>query len=342
VIPDDRILGEEPANMADSELQKAEQMRSQGDAEASLKVLEKIKPQADDVARHQYALGRTLEDLGRYEEAMAAYEASLAANPHFRAARFRLGYLCDLRGDEARAIECYEACVKAYPRDHAAMLNLGMLYEERGYTDPASYEKAIECYRKVLEFNPNHARARLALRDAQAAMNMFYDEEQERRRDRRNQVLEIPVTDFELSVRSRNCLKKMNVHTLGDLIMHTEADLLSYKNFGETSLAEIKEMLASKGLYLGMGLEQQAVKQPPKRPVAVETPAATSPVADILLETIDFSIRCRKCFQRLSLKTLGDLANVTEADLLNSKNFGQTSLNEVKQKLRRYGLSLKD
>jgi DNA-directed RNA polymerase subunit alpha len=328
--------------MADSELQKAEQMRGQGNAEAALKVLEKVKPQGGDAARHQYALGRTLEDLGRYDEALSAYEAAVAANPNFRAARFRLGYLCDLRGDEARAMECYDTCAKAYPRDHAALLNLGMLYEERGYTDPVAYEKAVDCYRKVLEVNPNHARARLALRDAQAAMGMFYDEEQERRRDRRNQVLEIPVTDFELSVRSRNCLKKMNVHTLGDLIMHTEADLLSYKNFGETSLAEIKEMLTSKGLYLGMGLEQQSVKQPPKRPVAVEAPATSSPVADILLETIDFSIRCRKCFQRLAVTTLGDLAAMSELDLMNSKNFGQTSLNEVKQKLKRYGLSLKD
>ncbi|MBN2584158.1 MAG: tetratricopeptide repeat protein [Planctomycetes bacterium] len=328
--------------MAESELQKAEQMRSQGDAQAALKALEKIKPQRDEVAAYQYALGRALEDVGEYDRALTSYEASLAANPHFRAARFRLGYLCDLRGDEARAMECYDACVKAYPRDLAALLNQGTLYEERGYTDPAAYEKAIECYRKVLEINPNHARARLALRDAQAAIGMFYDEEQERRRDRRNQVLEIPVTDFELSVRSRNCLKKMNVHTLGDLIMHTEADLLSYKNFGETSLAEIKEMLASKGLYLGMGLEQQSVKPVPKRAVAVESPTASSPVADILLETIDFSIRCRKCFQRLGVNALGDLAQMTEADLLNTKNFGQTSLNEVKQKLRRYGLSLKD
>ena len=328
--------------MAEGDLGKVEQMRAEGDSESALKVLEGVKASDQKAAEYQYALGRVLEDLGRYEAAMAAYEAALAANTFFRAARFRLGFLCDLRGDEARAVECYEACVRIYSRDQSALLNLGTIYEEKGYVDQSYYDKAVECYRKLLEINPNHARARLALRDAQAAKVMFYDEEQERRRDRRNQVLEIPVTDFELSVRSRNCLKKMNVHVLGDLIMHTEADLLSYKNFGETSLAEIKEVLVSKGLYLGMGLEQQTTMPVIKREPVSEAPASSSSVADILLETIDFSIRCRKCFQRLGLQALGDLAQMTEADLMNAKNFGQTSLNEVKQKLRRYGLSLKD
>ena len=65
------------------------------------------------------------------------------------------------------------------------------------------------------------------------------------------------ATDFELSVRARNCLKKMQIRTLGDLLRISEAELLSYKNFGETSLTEIKTMLASKGLRLGQGLEGQ-------------------------------------------------------------------------------------
>ncbi|NIA21535.1 MAG: tetratricopeptide repeat protein [Anaerolineaceae bacterium] len=329
--------------MAEGDLEMVEQMRTEGDSESALKILEKVKSSDRKAAEYQYALGRVLEDLGRYEEALDAYQAALKKNPCFRAARFRLGFLCDLRGDEARAIECYEACVELYSRDQAALLNLGTIYESKGYVDQSYYDRAIKCYRKLLEINPNHARARLALHDTLAAKVMFYDEEQERRLDRRNQVLEIPVTDFELSVRSRNCLKKMNVHVLGDLIMHTEADLLSYKNFGETSLAEIKEVLVSKGLYLGQGLEQQATVPVVIREAVPEAaPAPSSTVGDILLETIDFSIRCRKCFQRLGLQTLNDLARMTEQDLMNAKNFGQTSLNEVKQKLRRYSLSLKD
>jgi len=80
----------------------------------------------------------------------------------------------------------------------------------------------------------------------------------EKARDEIRQVLEIPITDFELSVRSRNCLKKMNIKTLGDLTRVTEQTLLSSKNFGETSLQEIKEMLTSKGLRIGQSLEQGA------------------------------------------------------------------------------------
>ena len=71
------------------------------------------------------------------------------------------------------------------------------------------------------------------------------------------QVLNIPVTDFELSVRSRNCLQKMGIMTLGDLCRCTEQDLLASKNFGETSLVEIKEMLATKGLRLGQYAQER-------------------------------------------------------------------------------------
>ena len=84
---------------------------------------------------------------------------------------------------------------------------------------------------------------------------MYYDEEAEKGYTVLKQLLEIPVTDFELSVRSRNCLRKMNIRTLGDLTRTTEAALLASKNFGETSLSEIKEMMTSKGLRLGMALE---------------------------------------------------------------------------------------
>src|SRR5260370_24471399 len=84
---------------------------------------------------------------------------------------------------------------------------------------------------------------------------MSYDPEEAMAERGHSLVLEIPVTDFELSVRSRNCLKKMNIRTLGDLTRVTEQQLLSSKNFGETSLAEIKEILGSKGLHLGQSIE---------------------------------------------------------------------------------------
>ena len=119
------------------------------------------------------------------------------------------------------------------------------------YEDMQHYDKARQCYQRILDVFPSHARARLFFKDADASRDMYYDEEARRRQDRLSQVLSIPVTDFELSVRSRNCLQKMGIMTLGDLTRTTEQELLASKNFGETSLVEIREMLASKGLELG-------------------------------------------------------------------------------------------
>src|SRR5260370_22466561 len=85
---------------------------------------------------------------------------------------------------------------------------------------------------------------------------MYYNPEDEHAFSKFSQVLEIPVTDFELSVRSRNCLKKMNIRTLDDLTRVNEQQLLSSKNFGETSFSEIKEMMTSKRLLLGQSLEE--------------------------------------------------------------------------------------
>ena len=100
-----------------------------------------------------------------------------------------------------------------------------------------------------------------------------------------SQVLNIPVTDFELSVRSRNCLQKMGIKTLGDLCRCTEQELLASKNFGETSLVEIKEMLASKGLRLGqLAAERQAVEVfEPEMLSADEQALLAKPIADLNL-----------------------------------------------------------
>ncbi len=64
-----------------------------------------------------------------------------------------------------------------------------------------------------------------------------------------------PVDDLELTVRSANCLKAENIFYIGDLILRTENDLLKTPNLGKKSLTEIKDILATKGLSLGMRLE---------------------------------------------------------------------------------------
>ena len=64
-----------------------------------------------------------------------------------------------------------------------------------------------------------------------------------------------PVDDLELTVRSANCLKAENIFYIGDLIQRTEVDLLKTPNLGKKSLTEIKDVLATRGLSLGMRLE---------------------------------------------------------------------------------------
>ena len=68
-------------------------------------------------------------------------------------------------------------------------------------------------------------------------------------------ILLQPVDDLELTVRSANCLKAENIYYIGDLIQRTETELLKTPNLGRKSLNEIKEVLASKGLTLGIKLE---------------------------------------------------------------------------------------
>ena len=68
-------------------------------------------------------------------------------------------------------------------------------------------------------------------------------------------VLLRPVDDLELTVRSANCLKAESIYYIGDLIQRTEVELLKTPNLGKKSLTEIKDVLATKGLSLGMRLE---------------------------------------------------------------------------------------
>src|SRR6478735_1691291 len=69
------------------------------------------------------------------------------------------------------------------------------------------------------------------------------------------------VDEMELSVRSYNCLKNANIRTIGELVQKSEAEMLKTKNFGRKSLNEIKEILATMGLSLGMKLDNYPVAQ---------------------------------------------------------------------------------
>ena len=87
--------------------------------------------------------------------------------------------------------------------------------------------------------------------DLESAEEIVRDEE----RDRVKQLLKMRVDELELSVRSSNCLRCANIHTLSDLVRNQEAEMLKYKNFGRKSLIELNEVLSNIGLRFGMDVD---------------------------------------------------------------------------------------
>ncbi|MGD0088379.1 MAG: DNA-directed RNA polymerase subunit alpha C-terminal domain-containing protein [Planctomycetota bacterium] len=307
--------------------------RGKGQPDEGLKVLAKTENANAADSGWWLQKGWCAEAFGQQETACDAYEKALELDPQNPQAAFRLAYLLDLRGEDARAVELYRKVAGQGTAFVNAMLNLGLLYEDRDEVD-----NAIACFKDAMKVDPGNRRAALYLRNAVESLDMYYDEAQRKEHDRLEAVLRIAINDFELSVRSRNCLAKMNVRTLGDLVRKTEPELLAYKNFGETSLREIRSLLESKGLRLGMQRdeEERKVRTQRLRLGGGDNPILAKPAA-----TLELSVRSRKCMQRLAIDTIGDLLDKTEADLLATKNFGQTSLNEVKAKLSELGLTLK-
>jgi len=285
-------------------------------------------------AEAHYRAGLTAEASNDHVGALEAYRKAsrLDGNPNYA---FKLAFMLDLVGEEEEAISIYEQlCNRDQPHVNS-LLNLAVIYEDRG-----EIGKSEKCLKQILDTNPNHERARLFMKDVLASRDMYYDEEQARDLAKRSAMLDTPVTDFELSVRARNCLKKMQIRTLGDLLKITEAELLSYKNFGETSLVEIKNMLALRGLRLGQGLEGPLSRV--RKEIYEELKGqAPESVLNKPISVLDLSVRARKALQMLNVQTIGDLATRTEAELMGVKNFGATSLVEIKEKLGNFGLSLR-
>jgi DNA-directed RNA polymerase subunit alpha len=315
-------------------LGRAAAHRYASDPAAALAVLDQLSGAVEETAEYLSQRAATVAALGgNPHEVVALYQRAVDADPQHPGALFGLALENDRRGNDDTALELYKRAADQFPAHVGSLLNLGLLYEDRG-----QFEHAAQCYRRVLGSYPDHARAALFMKDTEASSDQYYDEDAQKKRDRISQLLSIPVTDFELSVRSRNCLQRMGIGSLGDLCRCTEQELLSSKNFGETSLAEIKDMLASKGLQLG----QLALERPPTEQFE---PESLSPDEQALLSRpiseLSLSVRARKCMARLGINTIGELLRRSGDDLLECKNFGVTSLNEVREKLNLHGLKLR-
>jgi DNA-directed RNA polymerase subunit alpha len=88
--------------------------------------------------------------------------------------------------------------------------------------------------------------------DLETAEEVIHDEE----RQRIANILRMRVDELELSVRSSNCLRMANIHTIAELVRNKESEMLKYKNFGRKSLVELNEVLVSMGLSFGMNVDE--------------------------------------------------------------------------------------
>ncbi|MFW5845390.1 MAG: DNA-directed RNA polymerase subunit alpha C-terminal domain-containing protein [Planctomycetota bacterium] len=290
--------------------------------------LEDAEKALDDVpqgAEAEFLAGQIDERNGRTERAINAYESALEMDGKHVEAAFRLANLFDRIGDDDMAVEYYLVCADSWPPYIPGVINLGILYEERGEANAA-----IDCFRQALAFNPDNERAKLLLRDAQASRSMFYDEKEEREREQMQKILKTSVNDFELSVRSRNCLAKMNIFTLGDLISITEQEMLNYKNFGETSLKEVKEMLDHRNLRLGMLRERE------ERTLS----KADQKVLNESIEKLELSDKCMDMLGKLGVTRIGDLEHYDDLQLYRAEGSGQTVVQELSTAMGAIGFKL--
>ena len=308
----------------------AETKRMLGNVDDALKIIKSFSHSHANSAELYYQWGHCLDDMGEYQEAFNKYEQSLKIDPNHAKTLFRMAFNYDMGGEDEKAIEYYEKCTKLHPTYKNAFINLGILYE-----DTVKYDDAVYCFESILDAEPTHDRAALFSKDARASMMMYYDEEVSKKQGKECEVLNIPISDFELSVRSKNCLEKMDIRTLKDLTRITEADLLSFKNFGETSLNEIKAILSQKGLRLGQTLESYNEADLFSKIDKGQDKNSIETISDLGLST-----RCRNALSNAGIETINDIKEKTESELV-QEGVKQNYIDELKETLSKVGLSLK-
>jgi DNA-directed RNA polymerase subunit alpha len=140
------------------------------------------------------------------------------------------------------------------------------VYRVSYVVDSARVEQRTDLDKLVLDLETNgtidpEEAIRRAATILQQQLAVFVDLESEKlevaaeEEDEVDPILLRPVDDLELTVRSANCLKAENIYYIGDLVQRTEVELLKTPNLGKKSLTEIKDVLASRGLSLGMRLD---------------------------------------------------------------------------------------
>ncbi len=256
-----------------------------GKPEEAEKVLKGYK-NAPETAALLFARGRVAEAGGEYGEAMALYEAALEKEPEHAESLFRLALNCDLNGEDERAVELYKRCAGLLPAYVGALINLGILYEDQGnyYEAIDCYKRVLaidprhkqaQLYLKDAESSltmyidvsrskrlqrmdeffgtPSDMGDELEEGEGVFALTAGSDEEvmgAAADNPELEKKLTTSVEELDLSTRCRKCMDRLGITTVGELIQHSEEDLLATPNFGSTSMNEVKTKLGAMGLAL--------------------------------------------------------------------------------------------
>ena len=322
----------------DCALARAEIYRVKGDPVESLRQLDSISGETEQTVEYLYQRGATTAELtdrpdlieNPQEEMLRWYERAHEKDKNHPGALFGMALENERRGNDDVALALYQRLVCLIPTHIGALINLGILYEDR-----ENYEEAVGCYRRVLEADPLNVKAQMYIKDAEASLNRGRSSSRTRYASVVKSIYDKQVSDYELSARARKALQSMGIETLGDLCSHTEKELLSTKNFGDSSLEEIKRILEDAGLRLGSGPQQfEAAEEHlgESEDIGLDLSIGDS-VLNRSVDELNLTVRARKCLSRKDIRTIGELVRTTAEDLMNSKNFGVTSLNEIKKKL---------
>ncbi len=260
------------------------------DAEGARKATKRLERADAAQHLLSYCKGFIAEATGDYASAMQHYESALDAEPEHAPSLFRLARNCDLNGDDERAVELYQKCVSLRPSHVGALINLGLLHEDHGQYEEAirCYRRvlAIDPRHKQAQLYLKDAESSLTMYidvsrskrlrrmdelfslpagasspeealqpGAVAAIGAATPQEASQvaaagPTPEEEQTLNTPVEELDLSTRSRKCMQKLGIRTVGELIQQSEQDLLAVPNFGATSIQEVKERLAELGLSL--------------------------------------------------------------------------------------------
>ncbi|MBQ3388742.1 MAG: tetratricopeptide repeat protein [Thermoguttaceae bacterium] len=322
----------------DCALARAEVCRVKGDPVESLRQLDSISGETEQTVDYLYQRGATTAELtdrpdlveNPQEEMLRWYERAHEKDKNHPGALFGMALENERRGNDDVALALYQRLVCLIPTHVGALINLGVLYEDR-----ENYEEAVACYKRVLEADPLNEKARMFIKDAEASLNRGRAAGRVRFPSIVKSIYDKQVSDYELSARARKALQAMGIETLGELCSHTEKELLTTKNFGDSSLEEIKRILDDAGLKLGSGpqpIDAAADLAGEADEASAEIPAGDS-VLNRSVDELNLTVRAKKCLSRKDIRTIGELVRTTSEELMNSKNFGVTSLNEIKKKL---------